>query len=314
MSVRKKLAKYLTVAAVLPAPVANQSLETLERRVVAVGASPSGLVIAPERDHFVITTGFAPENRTRESVFGRMVDNKRVFVGDKTERFDWRGFFPLPGDSKESGSRVLAFEGSRLAFFELDAGTLTEIVRRSLPWDQIKPPRDRGGEPTTAETAGFRAGFKKAMRSVSGTKVSGIAQLPDGWLKNDKTNYLLLSRLQNFPLLLVECSKATPSQCMVTRGCSVEGYKGSAISKLAGIGVRPDSREVVLGDPESRQLHVLTFNSCYNVVFRESRALPDRIKTLTNITVDKDGRLFVTTDMPDDYLNASLYYWNKDQW
>lgn len=314
MKLREKLARYLTLATVLPAPVAMQSLETLERKVVAIGEGASGLIIAPEREHFVITTAFSPGGSTRESVFGKLVENKRVVV-DKTERFDWRGFFPLAaGNEKGEGRRVLAFEGTRLVFFELDAGSLTEIVRRAVPWDHIKPPRDRGGEPTSGETAGFRAAFKKAMRAVKGTKVTGIAQVPEAWIKNNKTNYLLLSRLQKFPLLLAECSKETPSQCMVTRGCSLEGFKGSAIESLAGIGVRSDRREIVLGDPPARRLHILKFDSCYHVAYKESIALPEKIKTLTNISIDRENRLFVTTETPDDYLNASLYFWNKDQW
>lgn len=310
LTARKKLAKYLTAAAMLPAPVATQSAETIERHVIAIGRINSGLLLGTQHERFIFTTPFNPDQTTREGVFGKMVDSKRTTISDK-ETFDWRAFFPLSGKHE---NRVLALDGTRLAFIELDAKNFSEIARRGMPADHIKPPRDRSGEPTTAETKEFRAEFSNAMRKLSGTIVTGAARIPDDWMRNGRTNYLMHSRLPRFPLLLATCSRNEPSQCIVERGCNLEGYKGTPTEQLAGIAIKAEKREVVLGDPIARKLHVLKFDSCFHVPYRSSIGLPDSLKKLTNIFVDEDGRLFVSTDQPDDYLNASLFYWRKDQW
>lgn len=291
----------------LAEPLKNQSLETIERRVVAVGLAPSGLVLAAEQVQFVITSPFKKEAETREAIFGKLIDSKRMMVGDKSERFDWRAFFPFE-------NRVMAFDGTKMMLMEVDSTSYNEVIRRSIPWDQLKPPRDRGGEGTTREISAFRSSFKKAMLAMKGTKVSGMAKLPDNWFKNGKTNYLLLSRLKDFPLLLLECSTSSASECMLSRGCNLERFTGSPIETLRGIAVSSERQQIFIGDPVQKKLHVLKFNTCNQVVGLGSRVLPQSLKPLSNILVDQDDRLFVTTESPDDYLNASLYFWNKSQW
>jgi hypothetical protein len=274
---------------------------------MAVGRSPNGLVLSPDREGFVFTSPFNKDASTREAVFGKLVESKRMPVGEKSERFDWRAFFPLE-------NRVLGFEGSKIMFMEMDAVNYTEMVRRTVPWDQLKPARDRGGEATVGEIASYRAAFKKAMLALNGTRVTGLAPIPDSWLKNNMTNYLMLTRLKKFPLLLLECSPGTPSQCAVSRGCNLENFSGSDIEKLRGIAISADRKQIFVGDPVQKKLHVLKFDSCYHIAWKGSRALPGKIKTLTNVFIDPDDRLFLTTEDPDDYLNASLFFWNKSQW
>jgi hypothetical protein len=288
-------------------PELPQSLETIERKVYAVGRTPSGLMIAPDRENFVITTPFISSGTTRELTFGKMLDSKRTVIGDKSELYDWRAFFPLE-------NRVLAFEGRLLTMVEFDSTNLTEIIKRSIQWDKVKPPRDRGGEATTVETSQFRAAFKKAMNATNGLKSSGIAPIPKSWINNGKTNYFMLSRLERFPLLLMECDIQTPSSCVVTRGCNVEMKFKTKVSDLRGIGISETRKQIVVGDPIAKEIHVFKFNSCYSIQHTISRALPKKIKTLSNLMVDSEERLFITTEGPDDYLNASLYFWNNSQW
>ncbi len=291
----------------LSEPVLSQSLETIERKVYAVGRFPNGLMIAPDRENFVITSPFVPSGTSRELTFGKMHESKRAAIGDKSELYDWRAFFPLE-------NRILAFEGRMLMLVELDSTNYTEIVRRTIQWDTVRPLRDRGGEATTLETNQFRANFKKAMNATKGIKSSGIAPIPKSWLNNGKTNYLMLSRLESYPLLLLECDEQTPSQCIVTRGCEVDKKFKTKISDLRGIGISESKKQIIVGDPVAKELHLFKFNSCNSIQHTTSRALPKKIKTLSNLFIDVDDRLFITTEDPDDYLNASLYFWNTSQW
>lgn len=299
--------KKTAATSALSEPILPQSLETIERKVYAVGRTANGLMIAPDRENFVITTPFTVGGANRELTFGKMLDSKRAVIGDKTELYDWRAFFPVE-------NRILAFEGRLLMMVELDSTSLTEIIRRPIQWDTIKPPRDRGGEATTYESSQFRAAFKKAMLATKGLKSSGIATIPKSWLNNGKTNYLMLSKLERYPLLLMECDEQTPSSCVVTRGCNVEKKFKTKISDLRGIGISESRKQIIVGDPVAKELHAFKFNSCYSIQHTASRALPKKIKTLSNLTVDVDERLFITTEDPDDYLNASLYFWNNAQW
>jgi hypothetical protein len=201
-----------------------------------------------------------------------------------------------------------------LLLVELDGTTYAEIIRRPIQWDTIRPPRDRGGEGTTQETTQFRANFKKDLNATKGLKASGLAAIPETWLKNGKKNYFMLSRLEKFPLLLLECDQQTPSQCVVTRGCNVEKKFKTKVSDLRGIGISEAKKQIIVGDPVAKQLHAFKFNSCYSIQHTISQALPQKIKTLSNLFVDTDERLFITTEDPDDFLNASLYFWNQGQW
>jgi len=300
-------AKKIVGASGLSEPVHAQSLETIERKIFAVGRSPHGLMLSPERDSFFITAPFNPAGTNRESTFGKMTDSKRVNVGEKSEINDWRAFFPLE-------NRVLAFEGRVLMLLELDSTTFNEIVRRPIQWDTIRPPRDRGGEATTIETTQFRAQFKKAMNATKGLKASGLAPIPKTWLNNGKMNYFMLSRLERFPFLLLECDVQTPSQCVITRGCNVSRKFKTKVADLRGIAISEHRKQILVGDPVGNQLHSFKFNSCYSITHTNSRALPKRMKPLSNLTIDSDDKLFVTTEDPDDYLNASLYFWNKSEW
>ncbi len=291
----------------LSEPMPAQSLETIERKVNAVGHMPGGLIIAPDRENFVITTPFVPTAISSELTFGKMLDSKRTPIGNKTDLYDWRAFFPIE-------NRVLAFDGRLLMLVELDSTSFTEIVRRPIQWDTVKPPRDRGGEATTLETAQFRASFKKAMNATKDLKSSGIAPIPKSWLSNGKTNYFMLSSLENFPLLLLECDEQTPSQCVVTRGCSVEKTFKTKISDLRGIGISASRKQIIVGDPVANEMHAFKYNSCGSIQHIGSRSLPKKIKTLSNLTIDSGERLFITTEGPDDFLNASLYFWHTEQW
>ena len=86
------------------------------------------------------------------------------------------------------------------------------------------------------------------------------------------------------------------------------------VSDLRGIGISASRKQIILGDPVAREMHAFKYNSCSSIQQTGSRALPKNIKTLSNLSIDSEERLFITTEDPDDFLNASLYFWHTEQW
>ncbi len=291
----------------LPFPEPAQALETLARAVTAVGAEPGRLIVMPREGSFAMVTPFNPDAKTREQAFGKITDSVRQEIGKDDGPFAWAGVFFLPG-------RVMFLDGSSLALIEADAKTFKEIVRRSMPWDTISPPRDRGGEATGPEVTALRAAFKRAFVATAGQKITGMAALPDAWKTGKKKQYLAATRIKGYPLLLVECDPEEASSCVVARECYLEGASDIAPDSITGIAINEKKRQVWLGDRKAMKLAGFMYHSCHHVTRRGDLQLPDRLKTMTNITLDAEGRLFLTTEIPDDYYNASLFYWPRSAW
>jgi hypothetical protein len=252
---------------------------------------------------------FDPLGTSREKVFTPIVSMERfTVVKDDALAPDWRGMDQTP-------ERQLFFDGKELAWIESDPKTMTEILRRSIPWDMIRPPRDSRGEPTTVETKALRAQLKKVWTQTLGLKVSGIARIPGGWVKSGvKTPYLLASRLKGFSLILMECDPKELSLCQVSRQCYLEGASQLEPASVTGLAVNQKTKMIYIGDSKNHMIHGFKFSSCYHVPRISRIVLPQKIKAINNLFIDDDERLWVTTSSPDDYLNASIYFWPPGFW
>lgn len=291
----------------LPFPEPAQALETLSRTVTAVGIDAGRLIVMPREGSFAIVTPFNPEAKTREQVFGKITDSTRQEIGKDDGPFAWAGVYFPPG-------RVMVLDGGSLALVEADAKTFKEVVRRSIPWDTIVPPRDRGGEATGPETTALRASFKRAFLGTAGQKLTGMVALPDSWRTGKKKQYLAATRIKGFPLVMIECDPDESSSCVVARQCYLEGATDLSSDMVTGIAIYEKKRQVWIGNRKAMKLHGFMYHSCYHVTRRADLQLPERLKTMTNIAIDGDGRLFLTTEIPDDYYNASLFFWPRAAW
>ena len=291
----------------LPFPENQHSLETLTRSVRAVNQFKGRVITMPSKAAFAMVGSFHPEGTTREQVFGKIstLDRREVFKGDSV--YHWTGIDVLE-------TRVLLFEGESLTMVEADPETLKEVTRRSVLWDRIAPPRDRGGEATAPETAALRVMFKQRFSATSGVKVAGIAPLPDTWRASPLRQYVVATRIRGFPLLIMECDKSDLSVCRITRQCHLEGSGDLKPEAITGIAVSSKRRLILIGDADGHRLVGFKFHSCYHITRRDTYPLPVRLKELTNVAVDADDRLWVTTDAADDYHNASLFYWEGAGW
>lgn len=291
----------------------ERTLETLSRGLAAVGVAAGQFVAlssesGAERQAIVGT--FDPSGKTRVATFGKLTDQTRREIfkdGEVPYQLDWRAV-------DLTTTRPLFLDGESLTLHEADPKTFASIMRRSIPWDLAKPPRDTGGEPTTPETELLRGQFKAAFRATLGVKAAGMAPVPPSWGSAKKRNYLMALRVKGFPLALVECDPDESSSCILTRHCRVEGAGDLAPEAIAGVGVRAKDRVVVLGDAKGHRLVYFKFHSCLHVSRRGERGIPGEIKDLSNVMVDADARLWLTTKRPDDYQNASLFYWPAGAW
>lgn len=302
------------VQAALPWPDESQSIETLERSITAIFLADgrgvrSGTVVAmPFRKPYATVHPFTAEATTRETRFGKLTDGQRLTVMDQGAAIDWRGMDEVDG-------KALLLSGEDLVLVDADVVSMKETTRRSVAWDLIKPPRDPRGEPSTAQVQDLRRRFKKAYQATTGVRVSGMARLPEEWARTKGVrSYLLASRIPGFPLLLMECQKDEPSSCVLARACNLEGAASLKPSAVTGIAVSAERKLVLIGDSAHQRLDAFRFNSCYDIPKKAEVDLPARVKGLVNLYVDGGERLWIASKAPDDYLNASVYFWPKTAW
>lgn len=297
----------------LEMPPPERSLETVHRTVTAVGTSElkdgvQRVVVMPDKQNFLIETSYKPKGTTRAESFGTLLDSRRQSVPAGNLPPDWRAVV-------FAGARIHLFDGAWLTFVEVDGASFKELTRRTLAWDLIRPPRDRGGEATPGETGELRASFKRRYLSTLGLKITGLARIPAAWEGGKGVRYLAATRIKGFPLLLLECQADELAQCMVARQCYLEGAKDLEPGAVSGIAVSAERKLVLIGDAKQRRLVAFRYQSCYHVPATGAVwELPAKLKGLTNLHVDAQDGLWVTTDGPDDYTAASLYNWPAAAW
>lgn len=325
----------------LPFPPEAHSLETLERSVTAVYAGADRLLVLPFRKNFGLFVPFRAAELhaksasasahakgqvsspiTRASVFGQLTDGQRLpILADQDLAPDWRGVDEILPEATDAhlhpAAKLLLVGGEDFMLVEADASTLKEITRRVVPRDLIKPARDPRGEPTAPVIASLRRSFSKAWGATPGIRVAGLARIPISWkLGHDKRRYLAALRVPKYPLVMVECDLVEPSSCLIARHCNLEGAADLEPISISGIGLsqQDGKRLAVIGDARQHRLHIFNFQSCYHVPRIATLKLPARLRPPTNIHVDQSNGLWITTRRPDDYLNASLYFWPRDAW
>ena len=241
-------------------------------------------------------------------MFGELNNQSRRYLSPATDSLDL-----VAADWGKD--RILLFDGTSVTIHEIATADFKEVTRRSMPWDLIKPPADRGGEPTRAETAALRARFKIQWLKVPGRKLVGVAPLPLALSKGRHHVYLAATKVAGFPLVEIACGDAeAPSACMITRHCSLDGATELTPSNIAGIAVSEARRMVLVGDARRQLLVGFRYDSCMQVAKVKEYKLPAKLKTVSNLFVDKKDRLWVTTRSPDDYRNASVFFWPPDAW
>ncbi len=288
----------------LPATSERDTLEALERRIRGVSAFGEELLLFPEDKDFVIGLAYPGKTGTRESFFGKLTDQERITLDTKTKRM-WVSGYGFDGF-------LMFFDSLNLEFFFVNRKTKAIVSSNQVPWDLIKPPRDRGGEPTTFEIKEAREKFRKAFRKKPLGGITGLAikeKRKDGGL-----DFFMSSNIPGFPLLELGCRAKNGDfyQCQVERYCFINtSFKESYLS---GIGYSPKRKVIILADAKKSELIYLKYNSCYSVTLVGRTSLPEKFKKVSGVAVDEEDTLWVSTLEPDDYLNASLFRWESSAW
>ena len=290
----------------LPFPPIADTWQSLDRALDAVAGTSNQLFTFSDARQHIVTTPFAA-GRTRTERFGKITDSKR-HDAYQDGRDD-----PAVRGAVVAGNRLLVMNAKRLTMISVFIKDMKETIRRTIPIDLIRPPRDRVGEAPEFEVKEYRAKIKREFAKSDRLPFAGMAALPDAWRKT-KNELLVLSRMPSFPLIILGCDPDEPSQCKATRGCFTHFPAGVKPQDLRGVATYGKNKWVLVGDPSKRQIHILKYNSCHDVRATRSLKLPDKLKNLRNLWVSESGDLFVVTDEPDWYHNASLYTWPEAVW
>lgn len=289
------------------------ALETLTHGIVAVGRFDDRVVLLPRGRVFAVTAPFRRDAKTKAEMFGKITEQSKQEIA-KAMRVppdvEWRAVDRVLG-------KGLLLDGSGFYFLETDPATWAEVSRRGVPWDTLKPPRDRGGEGTAGEIARFRAAFASAYQKTMGVKIAGLAPVPTSWRAKGAPGraYFAATRIAGHPLLELECPSEEPSSCVVSRSCNVEKVGDLRPTDVTGIAVRAAERLILIGDASRKHAVGFKYESCHHVVrTKQEWVFPARLKELTNLSVDADGWLWASSAVPDDYHNASVYCWRPEEW
>jgi hypothetical protein len=291
----------------LPIPDESHAALTVERGLSGVSSVDSALLVFPGKSQHMVKIPLDMKAKNRETKFGKMTDQTKIPLENSTYPGDWRGAYEAP-------DRIIVWDASLLQLLVLRAKDFKTVLSTTVPIDTLKPPADRMGEPTAREVTRTRERFRANSRKIFGSKFSGMAEMPAGWSKGDGRQFLLSTHIAEFPVLIMGCLKDDPATCRATRHCFLEGGPKRAADAVTGIGVVPGARELVIGDSGTNQIDVYKFNSCFDVVWKRTLRLPARLPKLSNVSVDSEGRLWVTTLVSDSFTDSNLLYWDKETW
>ena len=217
---------------------------------------------------------------------------------------------PVHGIVELPESRLLLFNLSDLFVTYVELTDMYVIEHSDLIWDTVKPASDPRGEPPPAEIRSTRSKFKRNMKKAGRLKFHGFAPAP--WLDTEKkSRYLLGSNAPAFPLVLLSCQKATPSNCHVERQCFGNGLE---VKGSYGVAADPEKKLVFIGRPESHSIDVFRYRSCYHLRKVGSIKVWEKAKKIRTLHIDSERSLWVGFNRPDDYENSNVFKYSAKQW
>lgn len=289
---------------VLDFPAKKNSIETLHYAIDGISFFNGKLLLTPYRKNFLIQTPFDEKGDSRLHRFGKLTDSKRFEVQPPHKKKHY-----LVSSLMFEG-KVIGLDGRDLSIIEFDKN-LRFSSYRTIPVDTIKPARDRGGEAPQYEINDLRRSFMKAFKAAPSQKLLGMTPVPSS---KGKGRFLVLSKIKGFPIIKMKCSKINVSQCYFERACSIRGMRDLSSSELVGISSNIKRKEIYIADQSKHRILVYKYRSCLDIVKVRDILLPKKIKKIGGVFVDSSERLWVSSLLQDDYLNASVYFWEPHDW
>jgi hypothetical protein len=290
----------------LPLPDESHSFEPPTSAVRDVFVKAGKIYLIPSKDSYVLESPFNPEGKSTVEKFGKFVDSKKIDLPPKMRTGPWASV-----EFNETG--YLMLNGGSLRFSKIGSNGAfdreTDII-----YDGIRPAADSRGEPAQLEITRNRVAFLKEMNALPDTRLASIRRIPKAWKLGWNNAFLAISRLKNFPLLLISCPNDQIDGCKIDRVCRLENYRNRFSSALSGIALHPDRRIILVADQGFQKLHVINFESCFHSSYAATIGLPIRLKSLSGVFIDESKRLWISTLDRDDYNNSSVFYWDPEQW
>ncbi len=295
----------------LPSPKENQSAVSIEQFMRGFILLKNNLLILPLHKNIVVHLPFDETGKTRKQKFGELIDSRRVTFSEVKSIPAWAYAFQID-------KKIFIMDSHDLSLTIIDAENYNFLTKYSIAWDMVLPHRDKGGEAPKGEITKLRADFKKSFLSTKDEHISGIDKLANkfvGSTDDTKRFYLLTLKTKGFPFVIMECAGNPIVQCQISRVCPVSKTIQDEAMHWQGLSFIADSRIFLVGHKTNNVLRSFRFDSCAQIRSLEKDIkLPVKIKEVVDIKIDQKFRLWLGTALPDDYFNASIFYWEKDDW
>lgn len=291
----------------LSEPDELHSVMPTQQLISGIHVGKDQIWIFPSKQTYMIGLPFKPDAKKRSEKFGRVEEQIRIPLVSQGTMPDWRGMF---GDQEQQ----IVWGSESLQLLVLRKKDLGIVRSTSVPLDLLKPALDRGGEATKVEISRLRKSFHSAFIKKSGSRFTGVTEIPATWEKSQERNFLVASTVEGFSLMLMVCAKDDAASCVVTRKCILNGASASLNSHAAGLGVDLERREILIGNEKNNSIEIFKFKSCGDVRHISNLSLPKRMSKIGGLTIDDNARLWVTTGIFDSPFDANIFYWEKKRW
>ena len=285
----------------IPAPSKERAYEEMVRKVRSFTVAGKILRYLGSEGKYLVTTDISkPKNDLKPFISSK----KEPIEAIKVSKMNLISMY------KKDHYLILNGADNEIYFYSPDNRL---ISRHSIPYDLIRPARDRGGEAPEWEISDLRVKFKRNFMQRGYDKFTGFVSVPKAWMSSSKDLYFVSSRIKGFPILILACNQVNPSQCSIHRSCMVEGghFKDAIFTGIATV---PSAKLILMGRKDTHSIDVFRYQSCMHIIKTDTLILPKQLKEISNIGVDSDRNLWVSTLMPDDYLNSSLFSWEEKFW
>jgi len=287
---------------------------SIEREIYGILRDKKKIWSLPKFGGFVIESRYNPDAKDSEEAFfmkGRDTANgRRHPLPEQISDSFWRGIVRID-------QKLVIFDPFRRRFITYNLKEKEWGMPRDLVLDLLSPPADSRGLPPQRETNSYRARFLSSYKKVQSQPeiFTDATLLPESWRSRvGGAQILIASRVPGFSLIGIKCDLSGLGYCQFQQGCFVDSPIELDSSGLTGIAVSETRRQILVGDYRKQQIYIFRFDSCYHIKHVLTLQLPGQLKAITGLDVDKDDNLWVSTEEPDSYKNASVYRWVKQYW
>ncbi|MEZ4741376.1 MAG: hypothetical protein R3B45_02850 [Bdellovibrionota bacterium] len=289
-------------------PQKNHSIETLHPSILSLYVDKNNIYMVPKNQKYIIQTPFNSEGVDRLQKFGALTASQRISMDKRMQKYPWHGIYKTEQDF------LLIINGKELSIASLNKDRQLDTMRDVI-YDRPLPAADSRGEPPRLEITEAQSFIKKQIKKSNSIIISGIVKIPNSWkTQKGKNLYFAATSIKKYPIIQLSCEQYDPANCKISRLCNTESKKSINFSTTVGIAVKEKTKEILLGDSKMHQINIFKYSSCFHIRYLNSLKLPKKIKKISNIFVDSENNLWVSSLYKDDYFNASIFYWENGKW